>query len=71
LSLAGLAVRPKPDCPQTKALIRRLTDLEVGDAIIHRFPAWVFRDALAEIGGLMRFHVDDDTRVLTCTHKKR
>lgn len=52
-----------------KYLVDRLRDLEVGDAIIQRCPAWLLRDAQAAIGKAMRFQIDEETLVVTCTYK--
>lgn len=54
---------------QWRYLVDRLSWLEPGDAIIHRSPGWILAEALKELGPCMGFHLDEETSVLTCTHR--
>jgi hypothetical protein len=63
-------VRSHQGSAQVDCLVRRLLDLEVGDAIIDRYPEWLMAAAKSEIGGLATYQLDRETNVLTCTFKK-
>lgn len=65
-----VAVRSNQGSAQVACLVRRLLDLEVGDAIIDRYASWLMSAARAEIGGLADYYTDPETKVLTCVKKK-